>query len=159
MNLEPVRWWRQIHRHDLLATLLLLLTSLAAYAALVMPLSLRPASLPLREGQVSPQDLQAPNNVEYISSVRTNQARDAAEHSVAPVYTVPDQGIARRQISRLRAALETMTAIRGDSLSTNEQKHDKMARLSDLRPAGTAESTAECTPALAALVGVRAEFE
>ena len=132
MNPEPTQWRRQIHRHDLFALILLIVTSLAAYATLVLPLSLRPSSLPLREGQVSPQDLQAPSNVEYISSVRTNQARDAAERAVSPVYTTPDQNIARRQLSRLRTALESVTALRGNSITTFEQKHAELEALSDL---------------------------
>jgi membrane-associated HD superfamily phosphohydrolase len=82
VNPEPAHWWQQIHRHDLLALILLVVTSLAAYAVLVLPLSLRPSSLPLSAGQVSPQDLRAPANAEYISDVRTNQARDAAERAV-----------------------------------------------------------------------------
>jgi hypothetical protein len=131
VNPEPTHK-RQIHRHDLFALILLIVTSLAAYATLVLPLSLRPSSLPLREGQVSPQDLQAPNNVEYISSVRTNQARDTAERAVSPVYTAPDQSIARRQISRLRTALESITMLRGNDTTTVEQKHAELEALSDL---------------------------
>ncbi len=132
MNPEPVRWWRQIQRYDLLAIILLILTSLATYAALVLPLSLRPSSLPLRAGQVSPQDLQAPSNVEYISDVRTTLARDAAERAVAPVYTAPDQAIARRQISRLRTNLESIANVRNDSTLTYELKSAELAALPDL---------------------------
>jgi putative nucleotidyltransferase with HDIG domain len=112
--------------------ILLVATSVAAYSTLVLPLSLRPSSLPLHEGQVSPQDLQAPTNVEYISSVRTNQARDAAERSVAPIYTAPDQSIARRQIARLRSALDTISTVRSDTTSTVDQKHTDLAALPDL---------------------------
>jgi putative nucleotidyltransferase with HDIG domain len=132
VNPHPEHWWQQIHRHDLFALILLVVTSLAAYAALVLPLSLRPSSLPLRAGQVSPQDLQASANAEYISDVRTNQARDAAERAVAPIYTAPDQSIARRQISRLRTALESITTLRGDVTTTDLQKYDELAALSDL---------------------------
>ncbi|HEY3313648.1 MAG TPA: HDIG domain-containing protein [Anaerolineales bacterium] len=132
MNPEPARFWQKIHRHDLLAMILLLVTSLVAYATLVMPLSLRPASLPLREGQVSPQDLLAPTNVEYISSVRTNQARDLAERAVLPIFTEPDPGIARRQISRLRASLETISSVRADGTLAFEQKQATLTHLADL---------------------------
>jgi putative nucleotidyltransferase with HDIG domain len=131
VNPEPAHWWQQIHRHDLIALILLMVTSLAAYASLVLPLSLRSSSLPLREGQVSPQDLQAPNNVEYISSVRTNQARDAAERGVSPIYTAPDQGIARRQIARLHTVLDSITASRG-SAEPFDQKHAELTALSDV---------------------------
>ena len=126
---EPKPWWQQIHRHDLIALILLIITSMATYTVLVIPLSLRPSSLPLKEGQVSSQDLQAPNNVEYISSVRTNQARDAAERLVSPVYTIPDQSIARRQISRLRTSLEAIDAVRSNSSISYEQKHAEIASL------------------------------
>ena len=116
------RGWRQIQRHDLMALILLIITSLATYAVLVLPLSIRSSSLPLKEGQVSSQDLQAPRNVEYISSVRTNQARDAAERAVLPVFTEPDAAVARRQISRLRTVLESISTVRTDSALTLDQK-------------------------------------
>jgi len=116
----------------MIALIMLIVTSLVAYATLALPLSLRPSSLPLQEGQVSPQDLQAPNNVEYISSVRTNQARDAAERAVSPVFTPPDQNIARRQISKLRSAMETITTIRGSTTLPFEQKQSELALLSDV---------------------------
>lgn len=132
MNSKPTHWWQQIHRHDLLALILLIVTSLTAYAVLVLPLSLRPSSLPLRAGQVSSQSFQAPTNVEYISSVRTNQARDTAERSVSPVYTAPDQSISRRQISRLRTALETVSNTRADAVLTPEGKQTELSRLPDL---------------------------
>ncbi len=132
MNSEPTHWWQQIHRHDLLALILLVITSLATYAALVIPLSLRPSSLPLSAGQVAPQDLQAPTNVEYISDVRTNQARDAAERAVSPVYTLPDQTIARRQISRLRTVLETIATVRDDNTATFEQRQSDLASMPDI---------------------------
>jgi len=132
VNTESTHWWQQIHRHDLLALILLGLTSVAAYIALVVPLSLRSSSLPLSAGQVAPQDLQAPNNVEYISEVRTIQARDAAERAVSPVYTAPDQSIARRQISRLRTVLETIAAVRADNSTTFAQRHSELTTLPDI---------------------------
>lgn len=125
-------WWKRITRRDLLTVVLLTLTSLAIYALLVLPLSLRPSNLPLREGQVSTQDIQAPINVEYISSVRTNQARDAAERAVMPVYTSPDQGIARRQISSLRTILDTISIIRNDVALTESEQKVELAALPEL---------------------------
>lgn len=116
----------------MLALILLILTSAAAYAVLVLPLSLRPSSIPLLAGQVSPQSLQAPTNAEYISTVRTDQARAAAERAVSPVYTPPDQSISRRQISRLRTALEAISTLRSDSVITLEAKQAELARLPDL---------------------------
>lgn len=130
MKLESLR--EQINRHDLLALILLIVTSLAAYAVLVLPLSLRPSSLPLSAGQVSSQSLQAPRDVEYISNVRTNQARDAAERAVQPVSSPPDQSISRRQISRLRTSLEAISATRADALRTSAEKKLELSSLPDL---------------------------
>ncbi len=132
MNSDPVLWWRRIERHDLYALILLIVTGLAAFAVLVLPLSLRQTSLPLREGLVSPTDLQAPTNTEYISDVRTNLARDAAERAVSPIYTAPDQVIARRQMSRLHNALDEISSTRTDTGTTSDQKHTSLAALSDL---------------------------
>jgi len=102
VNPEQNHWWQRISRHDSLALTLLILTSLGVYAVLVLPLSLRPSSLPLHAGQVAPQDFQAPDSIEYISIVRTDQAREIAERSVAQAYSPPDPTIARRQIDLLR---------------------------------------------------------
>src|SRR5512143_729372 len=73
--------------------------SVITYAALVLPLSLRPAAPPLKAGDVAPLDMQAPRDLEYVSEVRTEEARGAAENAVQPVYTAPDPAIARQQIN------------------------------------------------------------
>ena len=82
--------------------------SVVTYAGLVLPLSLRPAAPPLAPGDVAPRDMQAPRDLEYVSEVRTEEARQAAENAVQPVYTPPDPAIARQQINRLRSVLCSM---------------------------------------------------
>jgi len=133
VNPAQSRWWQRISRHDSLALILLVLTSLGVYAVLVLPISLRPSSLPLHAGQVSPQDFQAPANKEYISIVRTDQARDIAERSVAQVYSPPDAAIARRQIDLLRTSLDYITTTRADTSIDTQQKETELSTLSDLR--------------------------
>ena len=133
MNLESYHWWQRIHRHDLLALILLILTGLGVYAILVLPLSLRPSSLLVHAGQVAPQDFQAPRNIEYISTLRTEQARDAAERAVAQVYSPPDPVIARRQIEHLRTALDYISATLADTTISTAQKKALLASFSDLR--------------------------
>lgn len=133
MNLKQNHWWQQISRHDLLALILLILTSLGVYAILVLPISLRPSSLPLHAGQVAPQDFQAPTSIEYISTVRTDQAREIAERSVVQAYSPPDSTIARRQIELLRTALDYIATTRADTAANFEQKKAELAALSDLR--------------------------
>ena len=133
MNREELPWWQRINRHDLLALILLILTGLGVYAVLVLPISLRPSSLLLHAGQVAPQSFQAPQNTEYISTVRTEQARDQAERAVPQIYSAPDAVIARRQIERLRTALDYISNTLANTTLDTAQKKDVLALLSDLR--------------------------
>jgi putative nucleotidyltransferase with HDIG domain len=110
---------------------LLVLSSVIAYGALILPL-LNSTAVSLQAGEVSPTNFQAPQDLEYVSEVRTEEARRVAENSVAPVYGSPDPAIARRQIERLRAALQYITLVRGDENSTPEQKIADISALSDV---------------------------
>jgi len=116
-----------------LQIILLILVSIISYGALVLPLTLQPALLPLQVGEVSPSDFQAPQSFEYISEVRTEDARLAAENAVPRVYTSPDPSIARHQIARLRASLQYITLVRNDENSTPEQRKIDIASLSDVQ--------------------------
>jgi putative nucleotidyltransferase with HDIG domain len=115
-----------------LQIILLILVSIISYGALILPSLLSPDSLSLQAGDVSPNDFQAPEDFSYISEVRTENARTAAENAVAPVYGQSEQSIARKQIERLRAALQYITLVRADPNSTPEQKASDIASLSDL---------------------------
>src|SRR5688500_15356876 len=119
-------------RIRMLQVILLILVSVISYGALILPVALRPAALPLRAGEVSPIDFQAPQFIEYESEVKTEEARLAAENAVAPVYGSPEPSIARNQIERLRTSLQYITLIREDQNSTPEQKISDIASLSDV---------------------------
>jgi putative nucleotidyltransferase with HDIG domain len=115
-----------------LQIILLILASILSYGALVMPLALRPAALPLQAGEVSPSDFQAPRSIEYPSDVRTEDARLEAENAVAPVYAPLDPSTARRQIERLRTSLQYISLVRDDANSTTEQKASDLASMSNV---------------------------
>ncbi len=72
-------------RIRILQIILLILVSIISYGALVLPLALEPGALPLAVGEVSPNDFQAPQSIDYISDVRTEEARTAAENAVPRV--------------------------------------------------------------------------
>jgi putative nucleotidyltransferase with HDIG domain len=110
-----------------LRAFILVATAIVTYAGLVLPLSLRPAAPPLKAGDVAPLDMQAPRNFEYVSELRTEGARQAAEKAVQPVYTAPDPAIARQQINQLRSVFATISAIRLDTTSTTEEKSTQLA--------------------------------
>jgi putative nucleotidyltransferase with HDIG domain len=90
-------------------------------------------AVPLKPGDVSPSDFQAPRSHEYISQVRTEEARRTAESAVTPVYAPADPDIARGQIEHLRAALEYIALVHTDEYSTPEQKAADIAALSDVK--------------------------
>jgi len=112
--------------------ILLVLVGLVSLAALIVPLSLSPGALPLSAGDVAPRDLQAPEAIEYVSEVRTEEARMAAVRAIPQTYSPPDPSIARGQIERLRAALDYISLVRADEFATPEQKQADLQSLSDL---------------------------
>ena len=112
--------------------ILLILVGLASLAALIVPLSLSPGALPLNAGDVAPRDLQAPQAIEYVSEVRTEEARAAAERAIPQVYSSPDPSTARGQIERLRTALDYISLVRADEFAAPQQKQSDIQSLSDL---------------------------
>src|SRR5829696_6639949 len=120
-------------RIRLFQVVLLIVTSIITYGALVLPELLLQTAVPLQPGDVSPSDFQAPHSLDYISKIRTEDARRAAEEAVVPVYAPPNPGIARGQIERLRAALEYIALVRDDENSTPEQKATDITALTDVK--------------------------
>ena len=120
-------------RIRLFQVVLLVVVSIISYGALVLPELLHTTAAPLKPGDVSPSDFQAPQTHEYISQVRTEEARDAAESAVVSIYAEPDPAIARRQIERLRAALQFITLVRNDENATPEQKTTDINALADVK--------------------------
>jgi len=119
-------------RIRMLQIILLVLVSIISYGALILPSLMEPAAISLQVGDVSPSDFQAPQDISYISEVRTEEARDTAENAVLSVYAPPDQSIARKQLERLRATLQYITLVREDANATPEQKKSDIESLSDI---------------------------
>src|SRR5512140_2234612 len=115
-----------------LRAFVLLAVALVTYAALVLPLSLRPATPPMQAGDVAPRDMQAPRTMEYVSQVRTEEAQNAAEKAVLPVYTAPDPAIARKQIDQLNAVFAAINRVRTDPTLTSQQKVTALNLRSDI---------------------------
>jgi cyclic-di-AMP phosphodiesterase PgpH len=124
-----------------LRAFLLVAVSVVTYAALALPLSLRPPAPPLQVGDVVPHNMQATRNLQYVSQVRTEEARNNAEKAVLPIYTLPDPAIARKQIDQLNSTLQTISFIRLDTTTTTNQKQSVLASLNglNLTPAAVQE--------------------
>ncbi|MBI5353300.1 MAG: HDIG domain-containing protein [Chloroflexi bacterium] len=107
--------------------------SLVSFAALTLPIGLRPVTQSLNEGDVTQITMQSPRDIEYVSDVRTEEARKAAESAVQPVYSPPDSTIARQQIERLNTALQYITSVRENIELDLTQKKSALTALSDVR--------------------------
>jgi cyclic-di-AMP phosphodiesterase PgpH len=121
------------NRGRVLRLLLLIATTLLALGALIFPYSLRQSSFPLKEGDVAPQDIQAPYALTYPSKVLTDQAKKNAGDSVQPIFLNSDPAITRRQIEKLRVALNFISTVRADAFSNPVQKSVDLASMADIQ--------------------------
>lgn len=112
--------WR--NNKGLLQLLVLTATSLFTIAILIRPFALNPSADVYEIGDVSPQDIQAPQTLSYVSEVLTEQARKEAEINIAPIYLPADPGITRRQIENLRNTINFISVVREDDYASREQK-------------------------------------
>ena len=120
-------------RIRILQVLLIIMVSLGSFAILTIPIGLRPSAQAVDIGDVAQTTIQSPRDIEYVSEVRTEEARKAAETAVQPVYSSPDSSIAREQIDRLRVTLQNITAIRENPEATLDEKKSDIMTLSDVR--------------------------
>jgi len=108
-------------------------SSVLAFIAIVLPISARPSGYTLNPGDVAPQDIQAPYSLTFTSDILTKQAIQDAQQNVAPVYLPDDPAIARKQIERLRTALNFISVVRFDTYATDEQKLDDLSKTSGVQ--------------------------
>jgi membrane-associated HD superfamily phosphohydrolase len=112
---------------------LIVAVSLVSFTALTLPIGLRPVTQALDVGDVAQITMQSPRDIEYVSDVRTEEARKAAESAVLLIYSQPDSAIARQQIERLNTAVQYITSVRDNSEFSLEQKRTDLVALSDVR--------------------------
>ncbi|HMZ08464.1 MAG TPA: hypothetical protein PK078_12670, partial [Anaerolineales bacterium] len=112
---------------------LITLVGVVAFVILIVPLGLRPTIQSTDVGDVAQTTIQSPRDIEYVSDIRTEEARKAAESAVQPVYSSPDPVITREQIERLRTSLQNITSIRADTELTITEKETRLQELSDVR--------------------------
>ena len=101
---------------------LLVLSSIIVLGSLILPIALRPSSLPVSKGDVSPQTYVAPSTLTYESEVLTRNAKEAAAKSVADRYLPLDLSISRAQVEKLQSVINKIESIRDDKTTTNESK-------------------------------------
>jgi cyclic-di-AMP phosphodiesterase PgpH len=123
-----------VPRHiRILQVSLIALVALASFGILISPVGLSPTQQTAGVGDVAQSTIQSPRDIEYVSEIRTEEARKAAESAIQPVYSSPDQAIARGQIERLRTSLQNITSIRENLELTTVEARNSLLALSDLR--------------------------
>jgi putative nucleotidyltransferase with HDIG domain len=120
-------------RLKIIQILVIVSVSLVSFGALTFPIGLRPLSQTVTVGEVTQVTMRAPQDLEYVSEIRTEEARIAAEAAVEPVYTAPDPTIARQQIERLTTTMQVISSIRDDLKLTADEKKSNLINLSDVR--------------------------
>ncbi len=90
------------------------------------------STLALQAGDVAGQDVLAPHELSYASSVLTDQAQAAAEQSVADIYDPPNSAIARLQLEKLSASLDFISSVRSDEFSTSGERLLELMEMKDL---------------------------
>jgi putative nucleotidyltransferase with HDIG domain len=100
----------------------LVVCSLFAWGALVLPIAIRPTTASISQGDVAEQDVQAPYSLTYTSEILTAQAKEDARARVQPVYLATDPAITRSQIEKLRVAQNYISVVRFDSFATIDEK-------------------------------------
>ncbi len=107
---------------NLFRLLLLVLTCILAFAALILPIAIRTTTYAVEIGDVASQSIQAPSTLSYVSEVLTEQARQEAETAITPVYLPADPSITRGQIEKLHITFNYINTVRSDAYATTEQK-------------------------------------
>ncbi|HSQ16821.1 MAG TPA: hypothetical protein VLM83_03915, partial [Anaerolineales bacterium] len=112
--------------------LMLVLTFVVTLLALLFPVLNDLLQSPLRIGEVAPYEINAPFSLTYESEILTAREQDKAAQLVAPVYSTPDQAIARQQLESLRTVLAYITNVRADPYASPEQKLTDLAALENV---------------------------
>jgi putative nucleotidyltransferase with HDIG domain len=102
--------------------IILIVTAIASWVAISLPIELRPSEYSLTIGEVTNQDILAPRTLTFTSEILTQKARMDAELRVIPVYLPVDLEISKTQLAQLKADLGKIDAIRTDLTSTEEQR-------------------------------------
>lgn len=123
----------KLARHPIILIVILIITSVIALAALVVPFVEPLSQAPLKMGDAAPQDITAPYALTYKSDILTEQLRQETAAKTVPIYNPADPGIARGQLEHLRAALSYITTVRADGYATQEQQLTDISALENIQ--------------------------
>jgi putative nucleotidyltransferase with HDIG domain len=118
-------------RQTILSGLIFSCVVILTFSIIIQPWAFREESPSLKLGDVAQQEIRAPKKIEYVSQVRTEEARAEAERAIEPVYAIPDPTVARGQLEKLRSFLITISGVRADQSSVMEDKLSDLLAIED----------------------------
>jgi hypothetical protein len=107
----------------------LFFVALLALAALLSPNLITANAPELVIGQVADQDILADRTLSYTSEVLTDRKRQEVQASIKEIYTLPEIGVAREQMDRLRNTMAYISSVRSDSRAGMQQKIEDLTAL------------------------------
>ncbi|MGH2360485.1 MAG: hypothetical protein ACRDGM_08085, partial [bacterium] len=97
--------------------------------------------LGLREGQVSPRDIEAPRSVDFVDLGRTEALRRAARESIEPIYR-PQADVMEQSLDLVERTVGAVARTRAATGLTPRQRADMIRRESPIRLSDPAISAA-----------------
>ena len=91
----------------------------------------------LQVGDVASENILAPERIEYVSDLLTEQRRQDAGAGVRSIYDPPDPSIARQQSDLTTQILDYITHVRQDAFATPEQQLQDLSYIADLELSDT----------------------
>lgn len=126
MTSLPVRFIQNKSSRKFYRFGLLIVSAVLVLGALVLPIALRPSSLPVQLGDVAPQTFVATKTLTYESEVLTQTARETASKAIADRYLPMDISISRAQIKNIQVLINKISQIRSDNSIQYEHKYIMM---------------------------------
>lgn len=126
-------WFHSLISRQFYRIGLLIVAAVLSFAALVLPIALRPSSYPLAIGAVASTDITAPYTATFDSEILTQKAKEEAANAVSPSYLPSDPAITRTQLDNLHIILNYIDTIRADTLSSQDQKLSDLGAMSSLQ--------------------------
>ena len=123
---------RPIIRPGFIKSIILVVSGVLAFLALILPDSFKRSTFPMQIGDVATQDILAPYSLSFESEVLTDRARLDAVNTVEPIFLPTDPSIGRRQVERLRTVLYFITSVRQDNFAAQEEKIADIQAIEDI---------------------------
>ncbi|MBA4311026.1 MAG: hypothetical protein C0417_00150 [Chlorobiaceae bacterium] len=132
MTSLPARLFQSKTPRKLYRIGLLIITACLVLGALVFPIALRPESVPIKLGNVAPQNFVAPRSTTFESKILTKIAQESAAGAVSAHYLPSDSSITRAQIDTLQMVLNYISSARSDAYATYDQKLSDLSHITQL---------------------------